>query len=315
MQFFRAALFSLATISTAASFTPTIVAADVPQTRIIGSSFNSLFFHTEAFQNVPMWLDLMAKADGGKRIAAQGTFDVRSNNPPNWNMTWLPHVPSLGFNLGRPTPWGTVDRVNMTDMVIVTDNFSGPPTYGDNGGNPRVAGPVPIPNAADWVSEITNSIIVPFETNLNDDPIYWIYEGWADGGGVLSEDGSASNRKFAEWRDRTTEGFGYSAWFDALAAALQEDTPEAADRIKVIPVARMMVSVMENTAASALEPTDWFEDDAPHGTATLYLLASMVVYSSFFEEQPPKPDFNGTRVNAVFQDNYDSIAAHIFENM
>ncbi len=312
MKIFRSAIFCFAALSATALLTTTGATAQVAQDRVIGASMNSLFYHANDFRDVPTWLDRMADADGGKRIFAQGTFDVRSNNPPNWTQNWGPDVRPIGLPTEGGASWARANAVNITDMIIVTDNFSGPPVYQDTGTNPRVAGPVPIPNAADWVSEITNSIITPFETNTDSDTIYWIYEGWADGGNVLSEDGSASSRDFAAWRTRTTGGFGYSEWFDNLVSALQEDTPAAASRIKIIPVARVMVSVMENTPVSALSSQDWFEDDAPHGRDTLYLLAAMIVYSAMFEEQAPMPIFNGAQVNEVFKSNYDLIAAHIF---
>jgi hypothetical protein len=315
MKFVNAAIFSFTTISAATSITPTSAAAQVAQDRIIGASMNSLYYHSNEFQNVPTWLDRMADADGGKRIAAQGTYDVRSNNPPNWTQNWLPDVASLHLPTEGAASWARANAANITDMIIVTDNFSGPPVYTDTGTNPRVGGPVPIPNAADWVYEITNSIIVPFEANTDDDPTYWIYEGWADGGNILAENGTANAGNFAAWRDRTTGGLGYGQWFDNLAAALQEDTPAAASRIKVIPVARTIVSVMENTAASALASEDWFEDDAPHGRATLYLLASMIVYSSLYQEPAPMPDFTGTQINDVFRCKYNSIAVNIFDEM
>ncbi len=315
MKRVRSAIFSFAVTTALVTLVPAIATAQVAQDRIIGASMNSLFYNDVEFQNVPRWLDRMADADGGKRIAVQGTYDVRSNNPPNWTQNWLPHVASLHLPTDSAASWSRANAANITDMIVVTDNFSGPPVYVDTGTDPRVAGPVPMPNAADWVSEITNSVIVPFETNTDDNPTYWIYEGWADGGKIIAEDGTANSRNFAAWRERTTGGFGYGEWFDNLAAALQEDTPAAASRIKVIPVARTIVSVMENTAASALASSDWFKDDSPHGRDTLYLLAAMIVYTTLYQEQAPMPDFTGAQVNDVFKNNYNSIAAHIFEQI
>ena len=315
MKRVSAAFLIFAAIFAAASFDPTSAEAQVAQDRVIGASMNSLYYHTDEMQNIPVWLDRMADADGGKRITAQGTYDVRSNNPPNWTQDWLPEVASINLPTEGAQSWRRANLANITDMIIVTDNFSGPPVYTDTGTNPRVGGPVPMPNAADWVSEITNSIITPFEANTDDTPAYWIYEGWADGGNIIAANGSASARKFAAWRERTTGGYGYGQWFDNLASALQEDTPAAASRIKVIPVARLMVSVMENTAASEMRSEDWFEDDAPHGRATLYLLASMIVYSTLYQEQAPMPDFRGAQIHEVFKSNYNSIAAHIFEEI
>ncbi len=310
----RAATFSLAIISAATFFTPTSATAQVAQDRVIGASMNSLYYHGR-YQNVPTWLDRMADADGGKRVWAQGTYDVRSNNPPNWSQDWTPEVRSPNLPTDGSASWARANAASISDMIVVTDNFSGPPVYSNSGTDPRQGGPVPIPNAADWVSEITNSIIQPFEANTAVPPTYWIYEGWADGGQILAEDGSSNARDFAAYRERTTKGYGYGEWFDNLVSALQEDTPDAASRIKIIPVARVMMSVMENTAVSTLDSVDWFHDDAPHGRDEIYLLAAMITYSALFEEQAPMPDFTGASINDVFKSNYDSIAAHVFEAM
>ncbi len=310
----RAATLFLAIISASAFFTPTSVTAQVAQDRVIGASMNSLYYHGE-YQNVPTWLDRMADADGGKRIWAQGTYDVRSNNPPSWTQNWLPAVKSPNLPTGESASWAKANAASISDMIIVTDNFSGPPVHDNTGTDARVGGPVPIPDAADWVSEITNSIITPFEANTAVAPIYWIYEGWADGGNILNDDGSSSEGDFAAWRDRTTQGKGYGEWFDNLVTALKEDTPAAASRIKIIPIARIMVSVMENTAVSAMTSEDWFHDNSPHGRDEIYLLAAMITYSALFEEPAPKPDFTNAKITEVFQSNYDSIAAHVFEEM
>lgn len=313
MRIVRAATLSFAIISAAAFFAPISATAQVAQDRVIGASMNSLYNHGK-YQNVPVWLHRMANADGGKRIWAQGTFDVRSNNPPSWSQNWMPEVKSPNLPRGDEASWARVNSASLSDMVIVTDNFSGPPVYVRSPStNPREGGSVPMPNATDWVTEITNSVIAPFEANTNISPTYWIYEGWADGGRILGDDGSSDASGFAAWRDRTTKGMGYGEWFDNLVIALQEDTPAAAERIKIIPVARSMVSVMENTAVSSLASDDWFHDNAPHGRDTIYLLAAMITYSALFEEQAPMPDFTGARINEVFLNNYDSIAAHIFE--
>lgn len=309
MRFFAAAIF----ISTIISTTPVLAQTGTPtgvlQDRTIGASMNSLFYHSDDFQDVPTWLDRMADADGGKSVKAQGGYDSTSNNPPNWKQNWKPDVKSPGASAS----WRAINAVNFTDVIIVPDNFSGPPAFENNGTNPRVAGPVPRPGGGDWVTEIAG-IITPFEANTDDTPNYWVYEGWADAGRLLGEfTGEGSSRDFAKWRERTTTQFGYGEWFDNLVGALREDFPSVASRIKLIPVARVMVSVMENTAASALAAEDWFEDNAPHGQETCYLLVAMIVYSTLYQEQAPMPDFTGADINETFMKNYDSIAAHIHQ--
>lgn len=192
------------------------------------------------------------------------------------------------------------------------DNLSGPPIGKGEPIDPSVGGFIPRPTEEVWPDEL-ELVINNFEANTNDTPTYWIYEGWADAGGLLEENtGAGTAQKFADWRARTTDAFGYTTWFDNLLAQTKANVPTAASRIKIIPVARTMVSVMENTAASTITADEWFEDNAPHGHDTAYLLVAMIVYSTLYQEQAPMPDFTGADINDTFLHNYNSIAEHIF---
>ncbi|RLK07332.1 hypothetical protein CLV75_2453 [Ruegeria conchae] len=307
VRFLSAVVVSLVTVSSV----PSLAQAEALQRRSTGAYMNSLY------DLVPPMMKLLVEANGEQFFAAQGSYDITPPvAPPNWNQNWIRFgVPSPGVTQS----WPSVERANVTDVIIVTDNFSGPPVYGSQGANPNpaVAGPIPRPpvegKALTWGDEVTD-IIAAHEENVTDEPIYWIYEGWADGGKILDDStGAGSDRDFARWRERTTSQYDYTGWFDNLLEHAKKTEPSVASRIRMIPVARTMVSVMENTPASDIKAGEWFKDAAPHGNDTLHLLVAMIVYSTMFEQKAPKPDVSTKNIHSVFMDNYEEISDHVFE--
>lgn len=285
-------------------------APSVPQDRVLGVFENSLWDHADDYREVPEWLHRMTVANGGQSISGQGQFGFTqgwSKNPPDFDQDWLPEVATPDASAS----WASIDAAGFTDILLVTDNFSGPPALQNTGTNPRVGGDVPEGGADDYVTEFEDCI-APFEANIDDSPRYWVYEPWADGDQLIDHPtGYASASDFAAWRERTTGGFGYGTWFDNLVAALKEDLPAVADRIGLIPTARVMVSVMENTPASTLDAVDWFEDSSPHGRDSCYVIAAAITYATLFQETPPQPDFTGASVHSSITSNWATIASHI----
>lgn len=282
------------------------IVSAVLQDRVLGGSMNSLLYHADDYQAVPPWIKRMTDANGGQTITAQMSFASETASAPNYNQNWEPLVTSPGATAS----WASIDSVNFTDMIIVTDNFSGPPILNGAETDPSIGGPVPRPAEGTWVTEWQN-IITAMAANTDDEPTFWLYEGWADGGQFLNADGSGTTQEFSDWRDLTTTTHGYTTWFDSLLSQTKANNSAIASRIKILPVARTLVSVMELASLSTLTAADWFEDDAPHGEDVCYLVAAMVCYTAMFEEQAPTPSFASTTVPAVFQSNYTAIAAHI----
>lgn len=81
--------------------------------------------------------------------------------------------------------------------------------------------------------------------------------------------------------------------------------------VKMIPVGPIMGKLLSETALSAIPVDDLYEDSAPHGRPTLYFLASLIVYSAIYNEQPPAdyqaPSVVNERVAANFSDIRDVI--------
>lgn len=296
-------------------------AATVPQARVLGVHMNSAWWHSD-YGCVPLWLHRMCVAAGGKSVAARGQFDdfnTAFKNPPKYDQRF-PETTFPTARIGSYSTWAqhAIDR--YTDVVYVPDNFQGPPNYSGAATDPNVSLP-PSGGADDYVTEWTETITIR-EANSDDAVTHWLYEIWADGASnegagllMMQENGSATPERFANWRGRTTGTFGYGAWFDQLLAGTRANLPGVAPRIRMIPVARTLVSVMENTPASALSCGDWFEDDAPHGRHHLYAVVGAICYSTMFGEVAPQPDFRGATIHPAIASNWSGIASHIFAHL
>lgn len=293
---------------------PPVTPPSVPQDRVIGAYMNSLYYENLNYGSVPLWMDRFADADGSKSVQARGNFGFAQGwvkNPPTFDQH---HVGVTKPGPDDLTSWSDVNATNFTDIIMVPDNFSGPPVSQGAETNPRLGGAIPEGGADDYVTEFEDCID-PFEANSDDEPFYWVYEGWAQGDQLINGDGSATSGDFADWRGRTTTDFGYSTWFDNLVAALKVDVPAAASRIGLIPVARVLVSVMEMTEASSMVAGDWFKDEDPHGLDSCYLIAAAITYATLFQEIPPQPDFTGATVHPAITSNWTAIALHIYDQV
>ena len=56
--------------------------------------------------------------------------------------------------------------------------------------------------------------------------------------------------------------------------------------VKIIPVGYILGGLLTGTLSS-IPASDLYEDNAPHGTATLYFLAALIVYMGTYGSQAP----------------------------
>jgi len=290
----------------------------VLQDRVLGDFMNSLWYEDTVWQSTPRWINALCVADGGKSLEGRGSFGFANDwafNPPAFATQYTGVTDPDPVN-DPFTAWSQVVAAGFTDFTMTPDNFHEMPVRPANPTDPNVSEP-PSAGADDYVTEFL-AIIDALEANAGGTPNYWVHEGWADGASnvgagllYLEADGSSTSTRFANWRSRTTDEFGYGAWFDQCITSLRAARPALSSRINLLPVARTLVSVMENTAASSMASADWFDDNAPHGLDGTYLVAAAVVYSTMFEEVAPTPSFTGTNVHATIQTNWTAIASHI----
>ena len=94
-------------------------------------------------------------------------------------------------------------------------------------------------------------------------------------------------------------------------AALNAAVPEA--DVQLIPVASVMAELFLDGPLQGLSLDDLYVDSAPHGTETVYFLASMITYREVFGEAPPAGFDVPDVINPLVADNYDAINTRIGE--
>lgn len=186
--------------------------------------------------------------------------------------------PLASWGLGSTMPAWEVEQGSFSDsgvkaVVLTPANFIqyqsfSRPYDGDNSTNttPLQASLTNI----DWVA-----------AQLRGETIY-IYEGWADMSSYARSQ-LPKPRQLARYH-AYNQG-AYHKWYTDYLAALKSARPDV--DIHLIPVAKKLSALFTKTPLKDIPVEALYVDNAPHGTPTLYFLASLVVYHALYGEKPP----------------------------
>lgn len=263
---------------------------------------NSLFHHlseSEERSNVAHWLAEMAQADG-RALGLDGQWGFLRNfaeglpPEPNWSFpgvrgVWSPERGSFGA--------AGFDAVLVTPANFIQYQ---PPDVPYDGDNPTGETPLgALQRIYDWVQRESPSARL------------FLYEGWAEMDGRVG----AFPPETAELEAYHAFNAGaYHAWYDDLLERLALTRPDL--DVTLIPVAAQLAAlfapggVLEGLPAEAL-----YVDGAPHGTATLYMLAAMVVYPYLYETPPPAGYRPPETIHPDVVARYAQVAQMIRDNM
>ncbi len=277
---------------------PSIPISSDVRTFIFG---NSLVSHLEQVNitpsqetSVPHWMFLLSQS-AGTTYSASGQFGFLTNHrnlPPDVNMN---------FDLISP-PWNNDQEdfgdADFNSVWLTPANFTQfqPPTenYFDESFSPVDASI----DVFDWVSQQEPGI------NL------YIYEGWPDMAPFINSFPPDFD-ELAEYHAYTIGDF--HDWFIILHDELLERRPEL--NIKMIPVGPVLQRILTETPLSEVEILEIYEDDAPHGRATLYFLASMITYHAMYRTAAPEAFQIPEIVHVAVVENYSTIRQIIEEEL
>lgn len=229
---------------------------------------NSLVNFAEGsdWTNVPVWLDMLAESSGNDFAASGGygflrQFADRAEPGSEWGFNaveaaWDSETESLAAS--------SVDTVLITPNNFIQDVSPTTDYYDDT------RSPV----------ETTLDIVADTRTALPDARIF-VYEGWADMA-AFANTVPDSNAALQDYHDYNTGA--YHDWYVDYVAQINAADPDAS--VELIPVASVLSELL-TTTLSDIPPEDLYVDSAPHGTETIYFLASLVTYTSVYGEAPP----------------------------
>ncbi|WP_425039936.1 calcium-binding protein [Primorskyibacter sp. S187A] len=255
---------------------------------------NSLFNHltNDDDTTVPHWLSRLARADE-RRLSLSGQWVFVGQADP-----LVPAEPQWSFDEVRDA-WNaehtTFAEAGLDTIILNPENFVQyqAPTEPYEWNNPRNVTPVGSTlDVFNWVLE------------QGVDPVFYLYEGWAELGAF-----PPTRRKYRRY---TRYALGeYHEWYRDYHAAIQAALPEA--DVRLIPVGSILSRLVSDGPLEDLRPTDLYSDDAPHGTATTYFIASMITYAAIYNAPPPSNFVDFDDVHEVVRERYQETADFIWE--
>ncbi|MBO9407019.1 calcium-binding protein [Shimia sp. R9_1] len=236
---------------------------------------NSLVHHlTDSDETTaPHWMAVFAKAAGTDlRLDGQWGFlrDFAQSGRPsaNWRFEEVQRGWARAYRNFADVGW---DSVLITPANFIQYRAPEQPYEGDN---PDNYSPV----------TATLDVIDNLQERFGDaDAVrYAIYEGWAYMGNQVRR--FPPNARQLRKYQRFNTG-DYHAWFEDYVDQLRAARPEV--QIDLIPVASVMAQLLDGGVLEGMPSEALYSDDAPHGTATTYLLAGAITYVWLFESELP----------------------------
>lgn len=257
---------------------------------------HSLLLHSPT-ANVPRWLDGMSDAAGyGYTMSGQyGFADTHADN--------LPPIPQWGVE-GVDVAWSDDDGQAFEDIdfntVLFTEaNFKQyfPPTEPE----PELGGPTSVGSTLavfDWVAAAEPGVR------------FIVYENWPDMAPFTSADFDTTmpteEELAAYWA--FTRGDFHQWWLD-YHAALQAERPDLT--IHRVPVGPILGGLLTGPL-SDVPPEVLYEDDAPHGRESLYLLAGLATWMSIYASPPPSSYVPPEEIDSRIRERWPEIVDYVW---
>lgn len=263
--------------------------------------------------NIPYWLAEIEQAAGDVCLTsgqyAAGQFGANAL-PPEQAWSFYYQNTNHGSNMypGDTYPINAHDNVVLTHMnwEIIYD-------WGPQLGERQ----------EDEVSDATESIGVIFDwVNTNDpEANLYLYECWPKIetdvilGGTPWVSGSGNSPNATQWADYLSYALGKSNdfWVELHDSLIIE---KGFSELKLIPSSMICAKLWQTDGLlDDFSVTDIFEDDGPHGKASSYFLAAMIVYAAQHQEAPTRPFTSHVQIDQRILDRFDDISSFIMTEL
>jgi len=254
---------------------------------------NSLVYHAAggSYAAVPSWLDVFAEASSNT-YAMNGSFGFLRSFADAAAPT-----SQWGFD-GVTAAWDSDTQAfgaaSFDSIVVTPANFiqdvSPTTNYVGDSRSPF-----------DATLDIVNGV-----ADSQPGAEVFIYEGWADMGPFVTSDEVATGTDLEAYH-AYNQG-AYHAWFKELTAQVDAATPGV--NVTLLPVGSILSEAL-TTVLSDIPPDALYVDSAPHGTDTLYFLASMITYQGTYGDAPELPLDLPVNIHPDVIENFDALNALI----
>ncbi|MEL6987478.1 MAG: thrombospondin type 3 repeat-containing protein [Bacteroidota bacterium] len=214
----------------------------------------------------PHWIYLLAQ-EAGHAYAAGGQYGFLPqfvNSPPfsQWGYDLVPPVWDSDIE--------SFDETDINHVMITAGNFI--QWQAPNQAYPNEGGLTPL-SALDSLLNWCNA--------RRDSLQFHIYENWPDMGGYLANGFPPSSSELNTYNNYTVGDF-HDWWLDFHDGILNEHP-----NVKMIPVGRAIAGLLTEAPYDTIPITEIYEDDAPHGRATLYFMTGIISYMAIYGEKAP----------------------------
>ena len=263
---------------------------------------HSLMYHTATdYPNknhlaMPYWVGQLAGANG-QTLLATGEFRTANYQ--------LPPQASWVFD-GVDPGWGGDFASSDYDTVVYTEqNFvqDVPPdtVYFDGSGDP------------------IGSVLRVLDYARTQEPgiNFYIYQSWPDGEIIMPNYDPPNGGNVMPTAQQVATYYEMALGVDhAWWLELQDEVSAIRSNVKMVPLGFILCRLLtEMPDLAAIPFEDLYEDNAPHGRPTIYFLAGMIQYAAMYQQRPPAGFAVPAVINSAVDDNYDAIAAFIWDEL
>lgn len=245
--------------------------------------------------SVPHWMHFLAEA-AGNDIAVSGQYGFLPQHAS------LPPIAQWGFDFvdgAWESDYEPFSAANFNSILITPGNFI-------QWQGPSENYPSKTLSPVSATIEIFNWCLQQ-EASLN----FYIYENWPDMAGFL---GNGFPPTESEWESYNNYLNGdFHNWFLEYYKLIKEQYPDAC--VKMIPIGPIISKLLSKSPFDQIPIENLYEDDAPHGRATTYFLASLITYMAMYEEEAPANFQVEAIIDPVVANNYKAVCDFIWEEL
>ncbi len=245
--------------------------------------------------SLPFWITDLANT-AGHRFTSDGQFGFLRQHAQ------FPPKAQWRFD-NAPSGWGgSFKQSQYTDVILTAANFI---QY-----QAPDAGYYDDPN----VSALSASLeILDFVLQEAPNAKFYIYENWADMGPIIKPFPPANSnvptvKKYYDYQSNK-----FHDWWLTYQDQMRAARPNA--NIKLIPVGPIFSPLFTQAPLNQIPFSALYEDKSPHGTPTLYFLASLIHYMVLFQEQPPENYTFRSHIHPLVVKHYKDVNRQIWDSM
>ena len=242
--------------------------------------------------SIPHWFHFLTEA-GGHEFAVSGQYGFL---PQHAN---VPPIAQWGFDVVEGA-WDSdnepFSEADFNSILITPGNFiqwQGPAV---NYPSENIS-PVSATNTVfNWCIEQEEELV------------FYIYENWPEMAPFLTNEFPPEPNEWQAYNEYLNGDF--HDWFVEYHQLIKEDFPDVC--ISMIPVGPIISKLLNDEPFNAIPIDELYEDDAPHGRATTYFLASLITYMATLEEKASTDIIVDPIIHQIIQNNYTDVVDFIW---